>query len=116
MAGQDAAQAGFVGDDLAVENGVAGELGEPGFGFLSGGARQGRPVVVCAQLGEELAAGEGFFGLDLVAKAGVAGAGRGVGEERCPLDALPKARCARRARPGLDELRRGRHAAAPGRL
>ncbi|MGX1914133.1 hypothetical protein ACWIID_35650 [Streptomyces phaeochromogenes] len=74
MAGQDAAQAGFVGDDLAVEDGVAGELGELGFGFLSGGARQGRPVVVGAQLGEELAAGEGFFGLDLVAETGVAGA------------------------------------------
>ncbi|MFE1835294.1 hypothetical protein [Streptomyces sviceus] len=77
MAGQDAAQAGFVGDDLAVEDGMAGELGEPGFGFLSGGAREGRPAVVGAQLVEELAAGEGFFGLGLglVTEAGVAGAG-----------------------------------------
>ncbi|MFI6407718.1 hypothetical protein [Streptomyces sp. NPDC050548] len=68
MAGQDAAQAGFVGDDLAVEDGVAGELREPGFGFRACGAGQGRPVVVGAQLGEELAAGEGFFGLDFVAE------------------------------------------------
>lgn len=70
-----ATQVGFVGDDLTVEDGVTGELGEPGFGFLSGGAREGGPVVVGVQFGEELAAGEGFFGLDLVAEAGVAGAG-----------------------------------------
>ncbi|MGW5657820.1 hypothetical protein [Streptomyces humi] len=77
MAGEDAAQAGFVGDALAVEDGVAGEFGEPGFGLRagrSGPAGQGRPVMVGAQVGEELAAGEGFFGLAFVAEAGVAGA------------------------------------------
>ncbi|MDX3387182.1 hypothetical protein PV682_37925 [Streptomyces niveiscabiei] len=69
MTGQDAAQAGFAGDDLAVEDRVAGELGEPGFGFGTCGTGQSGPVVVGAQPGEELAAGEGFFGLDLVAEA-----------------------------------------------
>ncbi|MCX5094726.1 hypothetical protein OOK36_38905 [Streptomyces sp. NBC_00365] len=74
VTGQDAAQAGFVGDDLAVEDRVTGELGEPGFGFRTCGTGQSRPVVVGAHLGEELAAGECFFGLDFVAEAGVAGA------------------------------------------
>ncbi|XVV39221.1 hypothetical protein ACQPXT_39920 [Streptomyces sp. CA-100214] len=48
VAGQDAAQACFVGDDLAVEDSVAGELGQPGFGFRSGGPCQRRPGVVGA--------------------------------------------------------------------
>ncbi|PWG15375.1 hypothetical protein DF268_00760 [Streptomyces sp. V2] len=69
VAGQDAAQAGFVGDDLAVEDCVAGKLCEPCFGFRACGTAQGRSVVVGAQIGKELAAGEGFFGLDFVAKA-----------------------------------------------
>ncbi|MDI5903539.1 MULTISPECIES: hypothetical protein [Streptomyces] len=74
MAGEDTAQAGFVGDDLAVEDRVAGELGEPGFGFRTCGTGQSRPVVVGAQFGEKLAPGEGFFSLDLVAEARVGGA------------------------------------------
>jgi hypothetical protein len=69
VTGHDAPQAGFVGDNLAVEDRVAGELGKSGFGFRACGTGQSRPVVVGAQLGEELAAGEGFFGLDLVTEA-----------------------------------------------
>ncbi|GGX57783.1 hypothetical protein [Streptomyces chartreusis] len=38
VAGHDAAQAGFVGADLAVEEGVPGELDEPGFGLTAGRA------------------------------------------------------------------------------
>ncbi|WP_143674176.1 hypothetical protein [Streptomyces caniscabiei] len=74
MAGHDAAQAGAVGDDLAVEDRVAGELGESALGFRAGRSGQCRTVTVGAHLGEELAAGEGFLGFDLVAEPGVAGA------------------------------------------
>ncbi|MER6959553.1 hypothetical protein [Streptomyces sp. NPDC000618] len=54
---------------------MARELGEPGLGLRAGWAGQRRPVAVRAHLGEVLAAGEGLFGLDLVAEAGVAGPG-----------------------------------------
>ncbi|MFE2424043.1 hypothetical protein [Streptomyces hokutonensis] len=54
---------------------MAGELGEPGLGLRCGRPDQGRPVVVRAHVREELGSGEGFFGLDLVAEARVAGAG-----------------------------------------
>ncbi|WP_177324390.1 HEPN domain-containing protein [Streptomyces mirabilis] len=75
VAGHDAAQAGFVSDDLAVEDGVPGELGEPGFGLGAGRPSQRRSVFVGTQLGEQLATGEGLLGFDLIAEAGVAGAG-----------------------------------------
>lgn len=68
VAGHDAAQAGFAGDDLAVKDGVAGELGDPGFGRAAGRAGQRRAVAVGARLGEELAPGGGRFGFDLVAE------------------------------------------------
>lgn len=74
VAGDDAAQPDLVGDDLAVEDGMARELGEPGFGLRTGWAGQRRPVAIRADLGEVLASGEGVFGLDLVAEAGGAGA------------------------------------------
>lgn len=73
VAGHNAAQAGFVSDDLAVEGGVPGELGEPGLG--AGWPSQRRAVFVGAHLGEKQAAGEGLLGFDLIAEAGVAGAG-----------------------------------------
>ncbi|WP_327241476.1 hypothetical protein [Streptomyces sp. NBC_01320] len=74
MAGDDAAQAGFVGDDLAVGDGVLGQGGEAGFGFGAGRSGQPGPVGVGGHVGEYLAAGEGFLGFDFVAEAGGAGA------------------------------------------
>ncbi|WP_328306429.1 hypothetical protein OG432_00215 [Streptomyces sp. NBC_00442] len=67
VAGHDAAKAGFVGGDLAVEDGVAGEFGEPPLGLGASRAGQCRTVLAGGHAGEELASGEGFFGLDLVA-------------------------------------------------
>lgn len=74
MTGEDAGRRASSVPTLAVEDGVAGRFGEPGFGLRAGRARQGRPVLVGAQVGEEPVAGEGFFGLDFVTEAGVAGA------------------------------------------
>ncbi|MEU6018041.1 hypothetical protein ABZ826_29610 [Streptomyces sp. NPDC047515] len=53
---------------------MAGELGEASFGLGAGRSGQGRVVVGGAHLCERLAEGEGFFGFDLVAEPGVAGA------------------------------------------
>ncbi|MFI9542860.1 hypothetical protein ACIHAR_02645 [Streptomyces sp. NPDC052016] len=74
MAGQDAAQAGRVGDDGAGEPGAVVEVGEPG-GCLVGG-RAAQVLLVVGGEGEKVfAAPHGLFGLDLGAEAGVAGAG-----------------------------------------
>ncbi|MFD3553444.1 hypothetical protein ACFWWA_15175 [Streptomyces goshikiensis] len=74
MAGDDATQAGFVGDDLAVEDGVLGEGGEAGLGLNARRSCQPGTVGVGGHVGEYLAAGEGFLGFDFVAEAGGAGA------------------------------------------
>ncbi|WP_159039615.1 hypothetical protein [Streptomyces sp. TP-A0356] len=57
-----------------MEDGVAGERGEPCFGLGPGRSGQRLPIGVRTHLCEQLAAGERLFGLDLVAEPGTAGA------------------------------------------
>jgi hypothetical protein len=63
-----------IGDDLAVELGVAGVLGQPGLGFGRGGAGQALTAMVDDQVDELVVAGDGFLGLDLGPEPGVRGA------------------------------------------
>ncbi len=60
---QGPAQAGVIGDDLSVEDGVAGEPGQPRFGLGASWPGQRRMVGLRTRLGEKVSAGEGFFGL-----------------------------------------------------
>ncbi|MBE4733327.1 MULTISPECIES: hypothetical protein [Streptomyces] len=74
VAGRDAARAGFVVDDLAVEDRVAGELGESASASASAGPASAGRSLSAPISARNWPRGKGFLGFDLVAEPGVAGA------------------------------------------